>query len=75
MTLSKIDGPSLGLAFAVGLNDIQAQINKIVRLKKTSTNCAFTGEVVKGEVKKVEDYREKIQAAVDNRWYTVVVPF
>ena len=75
MTLSKIDGPSLGLAFAVALDDIQAQINKVVRLKKTNTKCAFTGEVVKGEVKKVEYYQEKIQAAVDNRWYTVVVPF
>lgn len=75
MTLSKIDGPSLGLAFAVALDDIQAQINKIVRFKKVSTKCAFTGEVVKNEVKKVDYYREKIQAAVDNRWYTVVVPF
>ena len=73
-TLSKIEGKSLGLAFAVGLAELASSTTNRVRFRKINAKCAFTGQVIEGKVKEVDYYQEKIQAAVDHRWYTVVVP-
>lgn len=73
-TLSKIEGKSLGLAFAVGLTELVSSATRKVRFRRINAKCAFTGQVIEGKVREVEHYQEKIQAAVDHRWYTVVVP-
>lgn len=74
-TLSKIEGTSLGLAFAVGLAEVASSTSRKVRCKRINSRCAFTGQVIEGQVRKVDCYKEKLQAAVDHRWHTVVVPF